>query len=114
MSTYYRVKASSTVRYLGFYINHKLNCTRHVEIMCNRSIKSLQILGNSIRGINFAQWRLVYNAASLVLKLRRLQNEAARIISGSFSAAPCDLLHQILSILRIDFHFDMLTINFAL
>ena len=134
-STYYRVKASPDVRYLGFYINHKLNWLRHVEIMCNRaraSLKALQILGNSIRGINFAQWRLVYNAVclpvltygcqlwftgkqkSLVLKLQRVQNEAVRVISSSFSMAPRDPLHQILSIFPMSLCLNMLTLNFAL
>ena len=67
-STYYHAKATMNVQYLGFYINHKLNWSRHVKIMCNQalaSLKSLQILGNSIYGINFTQWRLVYNTVCL-------------------------------------------------
>ena len=34
-STYYHAKAATNICYLGFYINHKLNWSRHVEIMCN-------------------------------------------------------------------------------
>ena len=134
-STYYHVKAAMNIQYLGFYINHKLNWPRHVEIMCNQawaSLKFLQILGNSICGINFAQWRMVYNAVclpvltygcqlwftgkqvSLVLKLQRVQNEVVWIISGSFSTALCNPLHQILSILPMSLCLDMLTLNYAL
>jgi hypothetical protein len=96
-ATYYRVKSSTNVRYLGFFIDHKLNWTRHIEIMCNRaraSLKALQLLGNSVRGIDFAQWRLAYTAICLpvltygcqlwytgkqvtaVRKLQTVQNEA--------------------------------------
>ena len=103
--------------------------------MCNQaraSLKSLQILGNSIHGINFAQWRLVYNTVclpmltygcqlwfigkqvSLVLKLQRVQNEVVQIISRSFSTALHDPLHQILSILPMSLHTNMLTLNYAL
>ena len=103
--------------------------------MCNRaqaSIKALQILGNSVRGISFTQWRLVFNAVCLlvltygcqlwytgkqvplVLKLQRVQNEAVRVISGSFSMAPRDPLHQILSIHPMDLRLNMLTLSSAL
>jgi hypothetical protein len=133
--TYYRVKASTNVRYLGFFIDHRTNWTRHVDIMCNRAratLKSLQLLGNSARGIDFAQWRLAYNGiclpvltygcqlwykgkqVSLVRKLQTVQNEAVRIISGSFKTAPREPLHQLLSILPIDLRLDMLTKTYAL
>jgi hypothetical protein len=35
--TYYRVKPSTNVQHLGFFINHRLTWTRHVNIMCNRA-----------------------------------------------------------------------------
>jgi len=41
-STYYRVKASVNVRYLGFFIDHRLNWTRHVDILCNRACATLK------------------------------------------------------------------------
>jgi hypothetical protein len=133
--TSYRVKLSTNVRYLGFFIDHRLNWTRHVDIMCNRaraSLKALQLLGNSGRGIDFAQWRLAYNAiclpvltygcqlwykgkqASFVRKLQTVQNEAVRIISGSFRTAPHEPLQQLLSILPIDLRLEMLTKTYAL
>jgi hypothetical protein len=35
--TYYRVKPSTNVQHLGFFIDHRLTWTRHVNIMCNRA-----------------------------------------------------------------------------
>ena len=68
IKSYYVVAPTDTVRYLGFYINYKLDWSVHVNVMCNRaraSIKALQLLGNSIRGLSAADWRLVYNAVCL-------------------------------------------------
>ena len=96
------------------------------------SIKALQLLGNSIQGINFAQWQLAYNAIclpvltygcqlwftgkqkGLVKKLQVVQNEAIRIISGTFCTTPQELLHQMLNILPIDLHLRMITDNATL
>ena len=67
-STYYVVWPSENLRYLGFFINRRLKWEPHVRIMCNRaraSIKALQVLGNSIRGLSMANWRLVLNAVCL-------------------------------------------------
>ena len=58
-STYYEVRPSENLRYLGFFINRRLKWEPHVRIMCNRaraSLKALQVLGNSIRGLSMANW----------------------------------------------------------
>jgi hypothetical protein len=68
ISSYYTVPAAQHIRYLGFFFSADLTWDRHVKIMCNRaraSLKSLQILGNSVRGLDFASWRLAYNAICL-------------------------------------------------
>jgi hypothetical protein len=49
-----------------------------------------------------------------VRKLQTVQNEAVRVISGSFRTAPREPLHQLLSILPIDLRLDMLTKTYAL
>jgi hypothetical protein len=67
-NTHYRVQAVSTLRYLGFFFNTWLNWSHHVNIMCNRacaSLKALQLLGNSIRGLRQAKWKLAYNTICL-------------------------------------------------
>ena len=115
INSYYVVAPVDTVRYLGFYINHKLDWSVHVNIMCNRarvSLKALQLLGNSVRGLSAANWRLVYNAVCLpvltygcqlwftgqqkmlVKKLQVVQNEGVKIIAGAFRTAPRDALHE--------------------
>jgi len=56
-SSDYTVHPSATVRYLSFFINHKLDWGPHVTTMCNHghaSLKALQMLGNSQRGISMA------------------------------------------------------------
>ncbi len=66
--THYKVTAVHRLRYLGFFLDHKLQWEHHVNIICNcawASIKALQLLGNSVRGLDFAQWRLAYNAICL-------------------------------------------------
>ena len=125
----------ATLRYLGFFFNSHLTWSHHVEIMCNRaraSIKALQLLGNSVRGLDQGQWRLAYNAiclpvltygcqlwftgkqVTLVKKLQTVQNEAVRVIAGAFCTAPHEPLHQLLTILLMDLRLTMLTQNLAI
>ncbi len=75
-NTYYRAQAANTIRYLGFFFNARLNWTHHVEVVCNRaraSLKALQLLGNSIRGLDQASWRLAYRAICLPVLTYRCQ-----------------------------------------
>ena len=108
-STYYVVRPSENLRYLGFFINRRLKWEPHVQIMCNRaraSLKALQVLSNSIRGLSMANWRLVLNtvclpilsygcqlwyltgaAKGLINMLQRVQNEMVKMVTGSFHTA---------------------------
>ena len=133
-STYYKVAASDHVRYLGFHLDHKLQWQHHVTIMTNRAksaLKSLQLLGNSVRGLDFMRWRLAYNAiclpiltygiqlwyrgqVGLVKQLQGAQNEAVRVITGAFKMAPREPLHQLIAILPFDLRIQMLMKNSAL
>jgi hypothetical protein len=131
----YQVPATITLRYLGFFFDARLSWTHHVDVVCNRaraSLKALKLLGNSVRGLDQAKWRLAYNAiclpvltygcqlwytgkqVTLVKKLQRVQNDAVRIISGTFRTTPLDPLHQLLTILPIKLRLDMLIQNTAL
>ena len=135
INSYYVVAPADTVRYLGFYINHRLDWSVHVNIMCNRaraSLKALQLLGNSVRGLSAANWRLVYNAVclpvltygcqlwytgqqkTLVKKLQAVQNEGIRIIAGAFRTAPREALHEHLRIFPMHIRLTMLTKTSAL
>jgi ribonuclease HI len=134
-NTYYRVQADNKLRYLGFFLDSGLTWSHHVEVMCNRAratIKALQLLGNSVRGLEHAKWRLAYNAIclpvltygcqlwytgkqrGLVKKLQIVQNEAVRVIAGVFRTTPREPLHQLLTILPMDLRLEMLTQNTAL
>jgi hypothetical protein len=58
-SSTYRVSATNTLRYLGFFFDTQLNWSHHVNVMCNRAratLKALQLLGNSVRGLDQARW----------------------------------------------------------
>jgi Reverse transcriptase (RNA-dependent DNA polymerase) len=130
----YRVEASNTVRYLGIFFDHQLNWHDHVRIMTNRArstLKALQLLGNSIRGLSWAQWRTVYNAvilpiltyaapvwytgqARLLRDLRTAQNEAARHMAGAFCTTPVDPLLQLMGVMPIDIRIKMLIKNASL
>lgn len=134
-NSYYRAQATNTLRYLGFHLDARLSWSHHVDIMCNRaraSIKALQLLGNSVRGLDHARWKLAYNAiclpvltygcqlwykgkqVTLVRKLQTVQNHAVKVISGSFRTAPREPLHQLLNIFPMDLRLKMLTQNTAL
>lgn len=59
------IKPVTTLRYLGVHIHHRLNWEHHVNTRANRArstIRGISILGNSIRGLDFMNWRRVYNA----------------------------------------------------
>ena len=134
--TYYQISPKATVRYLGFFLNQKLDWTHHVDIMCNcacASLQALQILGNSHRSLSMANWRLVFNAVclpilsygcqlwanarnykSLVKKAQSVFNGGVKVISGTFRTAPCEPLHELTQVLLARHFFDKLTATSAL
>lgn len=135
INSYYVVQSVNTVRYLGFHTNHKLDWSTHINIMCNRacaSLEALQLLGNSVRRLSAANWRLVYNALclpvltygcqlwftgqqkTLVKKLQAVQNEGVKIIAGAFHTALRDALHEHLRIFSMHICLTMLTKTSAL
>jgi hypothetical protein len=134
-NTSYSVPVKNTIRYLGFFFDTKLSWAHHVSVMCNRaraSLKALQLLGNSVRGLDQARWRLAYNAiclpvltygcqlwftgkqVTLVKKLQIVQNNAVKLISGTFHTTPREPLHQLLNVLPMDLRLTMLVQNTAL
>jgi len=59
------VQTVTHLRYLGVYIDHSLKWDRQVSIMTNHArstIWGINLLGNSVCGLNFLNWRKVYNA----------------------------------------------------
>ena len=113
-----QVRQSSLVCYLGIFINDKFNWEPHVKIMAARAQSSFQglLLSNSVRGIDFHNWRIVFHALtlpvllyglpiwshwapkSLIRILQVAQNVAVRKISGTFRTTPVEPLHNMLAI----------------
>ena len=130
----YKVKASFTLRYLGVFFHHRLRWDAHVTTMechAHSTIRALGILGNSIRGLDFANWRKVYHALilpiltyalpvwfansgqkGLIHRLQVAQNDAARKISGCFRTTPTLPLHHLLAIPPIHFTLTKLRDSF--
>jgi hypothetical protein len=59
------ITATNSLQYLGIYLDRHLSWDNHVSIMANRTcstIRGINILGNTQRGLNLLNWRKVYNA----------------------------------------------------
>jgi hypothetical protein len=132
ISSYYVVRPVENLRYLGFFINRRLKWEPHVQIMCNRahaSIKALQVLGNTIRGLSMANWRLVLNAVCLPVltygsqlwfltgvakgltnMVQRVQNDMVRQVTGAFRTAPREPLLHFTHMLLMKFFIEKLTL----
>jgi Reverse transcriptase (RNA-dependent DNA polymerase) len=123
------VQSSNTVRYLGLYINHKLNWFQHITIIAMhtcRTLKALQLLGNSIRGLDHGNWRLAYNAICLPVltyssliwfndqqkltdTLQQVQDYTVHRIMGAFCTTPAEPLYQLCAILPMKLRLQMLS-----
>jgi len=111
------VRTVSHLRYLVVYIDRSLKWDRHVSIMTNRArstIRGISLLGNSVRGLDFLNWRKVYNALviptltygaqvwytgigqkGLLQKMQVAQNEGIRKITGVFRTTPVEPLQNL-------------------
>jgi hypothetical protein len=135
-SSYYVVTLVENLRYLGFFINWRLKWEPHVRIMCNQaraSLKALQVLGNSIRSLSMANWRLVLNAVclpvlaygsqiwylsgvskTLVNMLQRVQNDMVKQVMGAFRTAPREALLHFTRMVPMHHYVEKLTYTSAL
>jgi hypothetical protein len=134
--SYYVVRPVETLRYLGFFIHHRLKWEPHVHIMCNWawvSIKVLQVLGNTIHSLSMANWLIVLNAVclpvmtwgaqlwyrtrgakGLIAMLQWVQNDMVKVVAGSFHTAPCEALLQLMRMLPMQHFVEKLTYTSAL
>jgi hypothetical protein len=131
----YAVRTASVVRYLGVFLHKHHDWTHHAKVVANRArstVRALSILGNSIRGINFASWRKIFHATIIpvltyaspawftpsttkkVLNILQVaQNDAIRKISGCFRTTPTLPLHHLVAILPIKFTLQKLRSAFG-
>jgi len=114
-----QVQCSTSVRYLGVFIDEHFRWKTHASIMAACACSSLQgmhILGNSVHGIDFNNWRTVFHAITLPILLYGLpvwsykvpksiiqilqvaQNDAIRWMSGTFCTTPIKPLHNMLAV----------------
>jgi len=59
------ITATNSLRYLSIYLDRHLSWDNHVSIMANRArstIRGINIMGNTQRGLDLLNWRKVYNA----------------------------------------------------
>jgi hypothetical protein len=109
-NTYYKVTTSDQVCYLGLHFNHKLAWDKHVTVVAMRTkgtIKSLQLLSNSVRGLDHGSWHTAFNTICipaltygspiwfrgqkrLIKTLQTVQNTAVRVITGAFRSTPLE------------------------
>jgi len=114
------VHRSKTVHYLGVFLNEFFSWEPHAKVMANRArstMRALHVMGNSVRSLDFANWRKVFHAIilpvltySLALWLQSppksllhifqvAQNDGVCHISGTFCTTPVDPLHNMVAIL---------------
>jgi hypothetical protein len=114
------VRTVTHLRYLGVYIDCSLKWDRHVSIMTNQAhstIRGINLLGNSIHGLDFLNWCKVYNALvipmltystqvwytgisqkGLLHKMQVVQNEGIHKITRVFRTTPVEPLHNLMGI----------------
>jgi hypothetical protein len=117
-NTYYVVAAMDHICYLGLHFDHKLSWDKHVSVIMTRTkgtLKAVQLLGNSVCGLNHGNWHLAYNAICIptltygapiwfrdqkkhIKSLQTVQNMAVQVIAGAFHSTPMEPLHQLTAI----------------
>ena len=131
----YGVHRSEVIRYLGIFIHDRFQWTHHVTIMANRArstVRALSILGNSVRGLNYTNWRRLFHSLILPILtygfplystqpcikglldiLQVAQNDAVRKMSGAFKTTPIIPLHFLTTIPPIRHTIKKLTSQFT-
>jgi len=110
---------STTVQYLGIFLSESFSWEHHAKVMAawaRSTTRALQVMGNSVHGLDFANWRKVYHTIilpiltyglalwsdrppkSLLDILQVVQNDVVRCISGTFRTTPTLPLHHMLAI----------------
>jgi len=116
-------------RYLGFIFDQKLSFHKHIDYYANKAIstvKCMKLLGNSVRGINLLQKRLLYRCGALPIALygfqlwfynkapvsyhmkilNKMQRRAAIWILGAFKTSPLEGIEALAGLMPIRFHLQ--------
>jgi len=123
--------SSNTWKYPGFIFDRKLTFHQHVDFYMNKAISMvtcMKLLGNSSRGINPLQKRLLYRSCILLIALYRfqlwfynhapiayhmkilnkMQRHAVIWILGAFKTSPSYGVKAIAGLIPIKLHFQKL------
>ena len=123
------LKPKELWRYLGFIFDRKLSFHKHIDHYTNKAlsmVKCMKLLGNSSRGINPIQKRLLYRCCALPIALygfqlwfynkaplsyhmkilNKMQRRAAIWILGTFKISPTEGTEAIASLTPIKFHLQ--------
>ena len=116
-------------RYLGFIFDRKLSFHKHIDFYANKAIstvKCMKLLGNSSRGINPLQKRLLYRCCALLIALygfqlwfynraptsyhmkalNKMQRRAAIWILGAFKTSPLEGLEALAGLIPVKSHLQ--------
>ena len=119
-------------KYLGFIFDRKLTFHKHIDFYANKAIstvKCMKLLGNSTRGINPLQKRLLYRCYALPIVLygfqlwfynkaptsyhmkilNKMQRRAATWILGAFKTSPLEGIEALAGLMPIRFHLQKLS-----
>ncbi|KAB5588918.1 RNA-directed DNA polymerase from transposon BS [Ceratobasidium theobromae] len=129
------VRGASTVRWLGFFLDRRLNFKDHVSRMATRAkcvLGGMRMLGNSLRGLSvyharmlvqaciipiltygFALWFHGRNSKGHCKTLQTVQNIACRWASGSFRTAPTAVLEHAIAMPPIAFRLRRQCANYS-
>ena len=118
------VRWANSVQYLGIFLQYNLHWDTHTKTMAawgHSTIQALQLLGNSVQGLDFHNWHKVYHTIVLpvltfgspvwsyhlpkgvIQTLQVAQNDAIWKIGSLFHTTPTDAAHHILAIPPIKF-----------
>ena len=126
------LRPKNSWKYLGFIFNHKLAFYKHIDHYTNKTIstvKCMNLLGNSLRGINSLQKHLLYRCCVLPIALYgfqlwfynkalisyhmkildKIQRRVAIWILGTFKTSPSKGIKAIAEIIPIRFHLQKIT-----
>ena len=121
------LQPKNSFKYLGFIFDQKLLFHKHIDHYANKAIstvKCMKLLGNSSRGINLMQKRLLYRCCALPIALygfqlwfynkalisyhmkilNKIQRRAAIWILGVFKTSPLEGMEALSGIIPIRFY----------
>jgi ribonuclease HI len=130
----FEVKPKLCVKWLGMYLDSKLNFKTHVEKRINEATQifyQITRLSNTEKGLSFQAMKQLYMACittiadygvqiwwngqkNLLDKFQKMQNSAIRKIAGAFKTAPIQALELETAIPPPEIRFQKLCNNYAI